>query len=87
MSDVTLWWIALAAGAVVTLVAAGLLHLFYREVRRIERNAEAIWLAGKQVASNTATTWQLDEVSKRLDTLAEEAQRHDALLSNWDGAQ
>ncbi len=80
MSDTTLWWIALALGLVVCVVAVVLLEVFLRQVHRIERGSEAIWQAGKQVAANTATTWQLGERSVRLDLLTEEALRHDALL-------
>ena len=80
MSDVTLWWIALALGLVVCVVAVVLLETFLRQVHRIERGSKAIWEAGKQVAGNTATTFQLGQASTRLDLLTEEALRHDALL-------
>jgi hypothetical protein len=85
MSDVTLWWIALALGLVVSLVAVALLETFLRQVHRIERGSKAIWEAGKQVAANTATTWQLGETSARLDALTAEALRHDALLRSGNG--
>ncbi len=85
MSDTTLWWIALALGLVVSIVAVVLLETFLRQVHRIERGSKLIWEAGKQVARNTATTWQLDETSARLDLLTEEALRHDALLRSGDG--
>jgi len=61
-------------------VAVVLLQLFLNEVHRIERGSLAIWKAGKQVAANTATTWQLGETSERLDLLTAEALRHDAFL-------
>jgi hypothetical protein len=80
MSDTTLWWIALALGLIVSIVAVVLLQLFLNEVHRIERGSLAIWKAGKQVAANTATTWQLGETSARLDLLTAEALRHDAFL-------
>lgn len=80
MGDTALWWIALALGLVVSVVAVVLLQLFLREVHRIERGSLAIWRAGKQVAANTATSWQLGETSVRLDALTQEALRHDALL-------
>jgi hypothetical protein len=80
MSDTTLWWMALALGLVVSVVAVVLLETFLRQVQRIERGAKAIWEAGKQVAGNTATTFQLGQASTRLDLLTEEALRHDALL-------
>jgi hypothetical protein len=80
MSDVTLWWIALAVGAVVLVVALVLLQTLYVQLRKIEDGADAIWKAGKQVARNTATTWQLGVTSRGLDALTEEALRHDAFL-------
>lgn len=90
MSDITLWWIALGLGLVVSVIAVVLLETFLRQVHRIERGSEAIWEAGKQVAGNTATTWQLGETAVRLDLLTEEALRHDALFragsSDGEGA-
>jgi hypothetical protein len=80
MSDVTLWWIALAVGAVVLVIAVVLLQTFLRQLHKIEHGAEAIWKAGKQVAQNTATTWQLDVTSQHLDALGAEALRHAAFL-------
>lgn len=80
MSDVTLWWIALAVGAVVLVIAIALLQTFLTQLHKIEHGAQAIWKAGKEVAGNTATTWQLDATSKGLDALSEEALRHDAFL-------
>lgn len=80
MGDTGWWWVALGLGLVVAVVAVALLETFYRQVNRIERGAQAIWLTGKQVAANTATTWMLTETADRLDLLAEEALRHDALL-------
>jgi hypothetical protein len=80
MTDETLWWVALGLGAVVAVVAVVLLQTFLAQVHRIERAAEAIWEAGKQVAGNTASTWMLGITSQKLDALTEEAQRHDAFL-------
>jgi hypothetical protein len=80
MSDVTLWWIALGVGVVVLVVAIVALQVFLNELHRIEKGSLAIWLAGKQVAANTATTWQLQVTSQGLDALTAEALRHDAFL-------
>ncbi len=81
MSDDAYWWIALALGLVVAVVAVVLLELFLRQVHRIERGAGLVWQAGKEVARNTATTWLLPETSKRLDVLTDEAMKHVALLT------
>jgi hypothetical protein len=80
MSDVTLWWIALAVGAVVLVVAIVLLQVLLNHLHKIEEGADAIWKAGKQVARNTATSWQLGVTSAGLDELTAEALRHDAFL-------
>lgn len=80
MSDETLWWIALGLGLVVAVVAVVLLQTFLQYVRRVERDAGAIWEAGKQVARNTSTTWLLPQTSERLDELTDEALRHEAVL-------
>ena len=82
MSTNATWWLTLALGLVVAVVAVVLLQLFYRQVLRIERGSEAIWGAGKQVARNTATTWMLHQTTVRLDGLTEEALRHDAFLND-----
>ena len=80
MSTNATWWLTLGLGLVVAVIAVVLLQLFYRQVRRIERESEAMWGAGKQVARNTATTWMLHQTTVRLDGLTEEALRHDAFL-------
>ncbi len=81
MSDEGYWAIALLLGLVVAVVAVVLLEVFLRQVHRVERAADAVWTAGKQVARNTATTWLLPETSKRLDLLTDEAMQHVALLT------
>jgi len=81
MSDHAYWFLALALGLVVAVVAVVLLETFLRDVHRIERGAGLVWTAGKQVAGNTATTWLLGETSQRLTTLTQEACKHIDLLS------
>jgi pyruvate dehydrogenase complex dehydrogenase (E1) component len=81
VSDEGYWAIALVLGLVVAVVAVVLLEVFLRQVHRVERGADAVWTAGKQVARNTATTWLLPETSKRLDLLTDEAMQHVALLT------
>jgi len=81
VTDRGYWFLALALGLVVAVVAVVLLEIFLRQVHRIERGAALVWTAGKQVARNTATTWLLPETSHRLDLLTEEAMLHVALLT------
>lgn len=85
MTDEALWWVALGLGAVVAVVAVVLLQIFLTYVRRVERGAEAIWEAGKQVARNTSTTWMLRQTTERLDELTAEAQRHEQFLRSVEG--
>lgn len=80
MSTETLWIITLVLGLVVAVVAWVLLQLFYTQVRRIEAHSLRVWETGKQVARNTATTWQLGALSAELGGLEEEVSRHEALL-------
>lgn len=75
------WWLTLALGLVVALVAVALLQIFLNKVRRVEQGAQAIWDSATPVARNTATTWMLTQTTVRLDRLTEEALKHDALLT------
>ncbi len=81
MSTNGYWLLALAIGLAVAVVVVVLLEVFLRQVHRIERGAGLVWIAGKQVAGNTATTWLLPETSDRLGLLTDEAMRHVALLT------
>ncbi len=80
MTSTGYWWLALLLGLVVAVVAVVLLHALLRQVWRVEAAAEQVWQAGKQVASNTANTWILDESVHQLDLLTDEAMEHKALL-------
>jgi hypothetical protein len=64
--DVTVgqfWWLVLALGVVVILVVAALLVLIVQAANRIDRHAEAIWTAGKNIAANTVQIWQLQKTN------------------------
>lgn len=49
----TLWWISLAIGLVIVIVAAVLLTLILRTAEQIDAGAKQIWTTGKLVARNT----------------------------------
>lgn len=66
MSAATLWWITLGAGLVVVAVVALLLYLIVASARRIETTLEAIWVAGPQIAANTAQLDLLRHVNRML---------------------
>ena len=49
----TLFWISIALGVVVTIVAVVMLTMILRTARSIDAGAKAIWTEGKLVANNT----------------------------------
>lgn len=49
----TLWWISILLGAVVTVVVALLLAAILSEARKIEAGASRIWDVGQMIAGNT----------------------------------
>lgn len=87
MSTEALWWIALGGGLVVAIVATVLLHVLLSTVRHIERVAGDIWLTGRELAANTATTWQIDMLRGQVKGLAEEAARQPPLRPGAAGGR
>lgn len=81
MTIESLWWITLAVGLVVAVVATVLLHILYRTVVRIDDGVLAVWEMGKQVARNTATTWMLGQTGTLAAEIKDEALIHDAFLT------
>lgn len=80
MSVDAVWWLTLAIGLVVLVVVLVLLHTLYRTVCRIDDSVLAVWMMGKQVARNTATTWMLGQTGGIAAEIKEEALRHADLL-------
>lgn len=60
---VALWWLTLALAVVVILVVAVLLIAIVVAANRIDKHAEAIWGAGKDIATNTVQIWQLQKTN------------------------
>lgn len=75
------WWLTLGIGLVVAIVVVVLLHTLYRAVRRIDENVLAVWMMGKQVAQNTATTWLLGQTPRIAGEIKEEAIKHAEFLA------
>ena len=74
-SDViTLWWITLAVAAVVILVVAVLLIAIVVAANRIARHASDIWVAGKDIATNTIQIWQLQKTNHVAEQILSTAQ-------------
>lgn len=72
MTDTTLWWLTLAAGLLVTVVAVALLHMLLRAVTRIQTEIEELWAEAGRAAANTSTTWLLEETRAAVQELEEE---------------
>jgi hypothetical protein len=63
METQELWWLGLGIGAVVVTVVAVLLGLIIAAARSIDDHAQDIWVAGKEIAGNTAAVWMLGKVA------------------------
>ena len=71
---VTLWWNTLAIAAVVIVVVAVLLIGILMAANRIDRHASEVWLAGKDIATNTIQIWQLQKTNAVAEQILETAQ-------------
>ena len=63
MDPMTLWKISWAVGALVVLIVAALLLTIIAAARSIDRRANEIWIAGKQIAANTVSIWLLQKTN------------------------
>lgn len=73
------WWVSLGVGLVVALVVWFLLEWLRRTVNGVERAVDDVWVMGKRVAQNTATTHLLGGTKALAVELLEEVTRHGAL--------
>src|SRR5690349_2294824 len=71
---VGLWWLTLGLAVVVILVVAVLLIGIVVAANRIDKHAEAIWGAGKEIATNTVQIWQLQKTNATASAILEVAQ-------------
>lgn len=65
----TLWWIAVAVGFVVVIVAVGLLHNILAVASNIDANVGEIWTVGKRIANNTVELWLLGRVNALVEEI------------------
>jgi len=70
----TLWWITLAIAAVVIVIVAVLLIGILIAANRIDRHASDVWLAGKDIATNTIQIWQLQKTNAAAEQILQTAQ-------------
>lgn len=82
----TAWWITLAVGLVVAIVVVVLLQILLMSVRAIDDGVLEVWVMGKQVARNTATTWLLGQTPRIAEEIKVEALRHAALFQVLEDA-
>ena len=75
----TAWWVSLGIGLVVALVVWALLEVLRRTVNEVDRAVAEVWIMGKRVAQNTATTHMLGGTKSLGVELLDEIQRHAAL--------
>lgn len=71
--SLTLWWVSLALGLVVTVVAAVLLTMVLRTAQQIDAGAKQIWTTGKLVAGNTIHIADLIQTNQVAADILEEA--------------
>jgi uncharacterized protein HemY len=77
----TAWWVSLAVGLVVALVVWFLLEWLRRTVNEVNRAVDDVWVMGKRVAQNTATTHMLGGTKEMGVELLEEVKRHGELAA------
>jgi hypothetical protein len=82
---VGLWWMTLALAVVVILVVAVLLIMIVVAANRIDKHVEAIWGAGKQIATNTVQIWQLQKTNATATAILDVAQTIAAGAGSIDG--
>jgi hypothetical protein len=75
----TAWWASLIGGLVVALAVWALLEALRRTVNEVDRAVSELWVMGKRVAQNTATTHMLGGTKELGVELLEEVQRHGKL--------
>jgi uncharacterized protein HemY len=81
----TAWWVSLAVGLVIALVVWFLLEWLRRTVNEVDRAVEDVWVMGKRVAQNTATTHMLLSTTELGVELLEEVKRHGELAERRKG--
>lgn len=80
-----MWWLSLGIFSSVVLIVAVLLGLIIAAAKSIDRHAAAIWIAGKQIAGNTAAIWMLDQTNTTLRKILDELRGLQQALASTDG--
>lgn len=74
LDTTTIWTYSLIAGAVVIVIVAVLLVMLIAAARRVDKHANDIWEAGKQIAGNTVSIWMLGKTNTVAEGILETAQ-------------
>jgi hypothetical protein len=72
----TMWWLTLGAGVVVTLVVVTLLEILRRTVHQIRRGVDDILAVGGRLAQNTWTIQLFNSTNLHARELYEELRTH-----------
>lgn len=84
MTVVELWWLSLAIFAVVVVVVAVLLGLIIAAAKRIDEHADAIWVAGKQIAGNTVSIWMLEATNEQVARMVRSTREIERTVASMD---
>lgn len=79
--EITVWWIAIGIGGVVIAVAGALLQLLITLVKDIDRGVVGVHDTLAATAGNTAQSWRIGEVAKRVDAILNEGLQHHLFLT------
>lgn len=84
MNVIRLWWLSLGIFAAVVGVVAALLGLIAATAQSIDRHAQAIWTAGKQIAGNTVSIWMLAQTNEHLAAIGDTARSLERTAASMD---
>jgi hypothetical protein len=82
-----MWWITLGLGVVIASAVVLLLGFLVILVKDVQSGVEAAWDEARGVATQTATTWMLEETVKLAGALRDETKLHADLLTTAAGGQ
>lgn len=77
----TFWWITLGLGVVVISAVILLLQLLVTFVKDIDGAVDTVWEQAKILATQTATTWMLNDTVALAAGLRDELALHDQVLT------
>ena len=82
MDPITIWTWSLVGGGVVLVIVAALLLAIIATARRIDKHAQEIWKAGRNIAGNTVSIWMLNRTNQIAREILTIAQSIDATIAS-----